>query len=108
VFLPPPLPSRRCTPNCRSVETATSSRFTQTPAKTRTKIQNNDKNKKPTTKRQCQTRSLDGGTNRIQRMIDLETFNRPGSDVFVYILATRAGGLGVNLQTADTCVLYDR
>lgn len=52
--------------------------------------------------------SLDGGTNRIQRMIDLETFNRPGSDVFVYILATRAGGLGVNLQTADTCVLYDR
>lgn len=53
-------------------------------------------------------RRLDGSTNRIQRMIDLEQFNKPGSDVFVYILATRAGGLGVNLQTADTCVLYDR
>eukprot|EP00955_Chlamydomonas_euryale_P003858 40132-Chlamydomonas_euryale.AAC.2 len=34
-------------------------------------------------------------------------FNKPGSDVFIYILCTRAGGLGVNLQTADTCVLYD-
>ena len=53
-------------------------------------------------------RRLDGATNRIQRMIDIEAFNKPGSDVFVYILATRAGGLGVNLQTADTCVLYDR
>ena len=35
-------------------------------------------------------------------------FNKPNSDVFIYILCTRAGGLGVNLQTADTLVLYDR
>ena len=42
-----------------------------------------------------------------QRMIDIQLFNRPGSDVFVYLLNTRAGGLGVNLQTADTCILYD-
>ena len=34
-------------------------------------------------------------------------FNQPGSDVFLYILNTRAGGLGVNLQTADTCIIYD-
>lgn len=27
--------------------------------------------------------------------------------MFIYILNTRAGGLGVNLQTADTCILYD-
>jgi hypothetical protein len=31
----------------------------------------------------------------------LQLFNRPGSDVFIYLLNTRAGGLGVNLQTAD-------
>lgn len=40
-------------------------------------------------------------------MIDMKLFNRPGSDIFVYLLNTRAGGLGVNLQTADTCILYD-
>ena len=40
-------------------------------------------------------------------MIDIEVFNKPNSDVFIYILCTRAGGLGVNLQTADTLVLYD-
>lgn len=40
-------------------------------------------------------------------MIDIEMFNKKDSEVFIYILCTRAGGLGVNLQTADTCVLYD-
>jgi SWI/SNF-related matrix-associated actin-dependent regulator of chromatin subfamily A member 5 len=34
-------------------------------------------------------------------------FNKKDSDIFIYILCTRAGGLGVNLQTADTCILYD-
>ncbi|KAG1680939.1 hypothetical protein FOA52_009898 [Chlamydomonas sp. UWO 241] len=52
-------------------------------------------------------RRLDGSTNRIQRMIDIEMFNKKGSELFIYILCTRAGGLGVNLQTADTCILYD-
>jgi SWI/SNF-related matrix-associated actin-dependent regulator of chromatin subfamily A member 5 len=40
-------------------------------------------------------------------MIDIEQFNRAGSKDFIYILNTRAGGLGVNLQTADTCIIYD-
>mgnify|MGYP001807205665 CR=1 FL=1 len=31
-------------------------------------------------------------------MIDIEQFNKPNSDIFIYILCTRAGGLGVNLQ----------
>ena len=43
-------------------------------------------------------RRLDCSTNRIQRMIDIEVFNKPNSEVFIYILCTRAGGLGVNLQ----------
>ena len=43
----------------------------------------------------------------LQRMIDINRFNKPGSDVFIYILNTKAGGLGVNLQTADTCIIFD-
>ncbi len=35
-------------------------------------------------------------------MIDIGKFNRPGSDTFVFLLSTRAGGLGVNLQTAGS------
>ena len=50
---------------------------------------------------------LDGSTNRVQRSIDIAAFNRPNSPMFAFLLSTRAGGLGVNLQTADTCVLYD-
>ena len=55
----------------------------------------------------CSYRRLDGSTNRIQRMIDIEQFNKPNSNIFIYILCTRAGGLGVNLQSADTLVLFD-
>ena len=50
---------------------------------------------------------LDGSTNRIQRMINIGRFNAPQSTLFIFLLSTRAGGLGVNLQTADTCILYD-
>ncbi|KAK9859870.1 hypothetical protein WJX84_002821 [Apatococcus fuscideae] len=50
---------------------------------------------------------LDGSTNRVMRMIDMHLFNQPDSPYFVYLLCTRAGGLGINLQSADTCILYD-
>ena len=50
---------------------------------------------------------LDGSTNRIQRMINIGRYNAPQSTLFIFLLSTRAGGLGVNLQTADTCILYD-
>ena len=32
----------------------------------------------------------------------MDEFNRPGSDVFIFILSTRAGGIGINLWSADT------
>jgi|GEM_PF-2134840 len=50
---------------------------------------------------------LDGGTNRVQRAIDIQQFNREDSPYFAYLMSTRAGGLGINLATADTVILYD-
>jgi SNF2 family DNA or RNA helicase len=50
---------------------------------------------------------LDGSVSRVQRMINISQFNKPNSDVFVFLSSTRSGGLGLNLQTADTVILYD-
>ena len=41
---------------------------------------------------------LDGGTNRVQRTVDISTFNSPDSPYFLFLMSTRAGGLGVNLS----------
>ena len=50
---------------------------------------------------------LTGATNRVQRQVNLQAFNAPASAVFLFLMTTRAGGLGINLQTADTCILFD-
>ena len=50
---------------------------------------------------------LDGQTNAVVRDEHIDAFNAPGSSKFVFLLSTRAGGLGVNLQTADTVIIYD-
>jgi len=50
---------------------------------------------------------LDGGTKSDDREAMLKAFNLPGSEYFIFLLSTRAGGLGLNLQSADTVIIYD-
>ncbi|KAI8561580.1 hypothetical protein RHMOL_Rhmol04G0351200 [Rhododendron molle] len=50
---------------------------------------------------------IDGNTGGEDRDASIDTFNKPGSEKFVFLLSTRAGGLGINLATADVVVLYD-
>lgn len=50
---------------------------------------------------------LDGSTKTEERGSLLKQFNAPDSPVFMFLLSTRAGGLGLNLQTADTVIIFD-
>jgi SNF2 family DNA or RNA helicase len=37
----------------------------------------------------------------------MDEFNKPDSEIFIYLLTTRAGGVGINLYTADTVIIFD-
>ncbi|KAL1989811.1 hypothetical protein VTN49DRAFT_7008 [Thermomyces lanuginosus] len=50
---------------------------------------------------------IDGSTSHEERIAAIDEYNKPGSDKFVFLLTTRAGGLGINLTTADIVILYD-
>ncbi|KAI0063151.1 hypothetical protein BV25DRAFT_1824711 [Artomyces pyxidatus] len=50
---------------------------------------------------------LDGGTKTEERAGHVQLFNAKDSEIKVFILSTRAGGLGLNLQTADTVIIFD-
>ncbi|KAM4577577.1 putative global transcription activator SNF2L2 isoform 2-T4 [Odontesthes bonariensis] len=50
---------------------------------------------------------LDGSTKSEDRAALLKKFNEEGSQFFIFLLSTRAGGLGLNLQAADTVVIFD-
>mmetsp|Transcript_9353 Transcript_9353/g.14138 ORF Transcript_9353/g.14138 Transcript_9353/m.14138 type:complete len:1141 (-) Transcript_9353:2507-5929(-) len=50
---------------------------------------------------------IDGNTDGEKRDAQMEEFNAPGSSKFCFLLSTRAGGLGINLATADIVILYD-
>jgi chromodomain-helicase-DNA-binding protein 1 len=50
---------------------------------------------------------LDGTVPSEVRRKSIEHFNAPGSPDFCFLLSTRAGGLGINLETADTVIIYD-
>ncbi|XP_067295322.1 probable global transcription activator SNF2L1 [Pseudorasbora parva] len=50
---------------------------------------------------------LDGNTPHEAREQAIDAFNAPNSSKFIFMLSTRAGGLGINLATADVVILYD-
>ncbi|XP_053600884.1 ATP-dependent helicase brm [Plodia interpunctella] len=50
---------------------------------------------------------LDGMTKAEDRGELLKKFNDANSEYFIFLLSTRAGGLGLNLQSADTVIIFD-
>lgn len=50
---------------------------------------------------------LDGSIKGEVRRQALDHFNSENSEDFCFLLSTRAGGLGINLSTADTVIIYD-
>nr|CAD1825673.1 unnamed protein product [Ananas comosus var. bracteatus] len=50
---------------------------------------------------------IDGKIGGAERQIRIDRFNAKNSTRFCFLLSTRAGGLGINLATADTVIIYD-
>lgn len=50
---------------------------------------------------------LDGRTSLEDREKDISEFTSPDSPFEVYLISTRAGGLGLNLMSANNVVIYD-
>jgi SWI/SNF-related matrix-associated actin-dependent regulator of chromatin subfamily A member 5 len=50
---------------------------------------------------------IDGSTAHEDRISAIDEYNKPDSEKFLFLLTTRAGGLGINLTSADIVVLYD-
>ena len=50
---------------------------------------------------------IDGQTAHEDRDRQIQEYNEENSEKFIFMLSTRAGGLGINLYTADIVILYD-
>uniref|UniRef100_A0A670ZIH1 Uncharacterized protein n=1 Tax=Pseudonaja textilis TaxID=8673 RepID=A0A670ZIH1_PSETE len=50
---------------------------------------------------------IDGRVRGNLRQAAIDRFSKPDLDRFVFLLCTRAGGLGINLTAADTCIIFD-
>lgn len=57
--------------------------------------------------RQYSYERLDGRIRGPVRQAAIDRYSRPDSDRFVFLLCTKAGGLGINLTAADTVIIYD-
>ncbi|KAJ6220331.1 hypothetical protein RDWZM_006143 [Blomia tropicalis] len=59
----------------------------------------------------CQKRypyeRIDGRVRGNLRQAAIDRYSKPDSDRFVFLLCTRAGGLGINLTAADTVIIFD-
>ena len=51
---------------------------------------------------------LDGSVSQVERQKSIDRFSNKDCDNFVFLLSTRAGGLGLNLTVANTVVIFDR
>jgi chromodomain-helicase-DNA-binding protein 4 len=52
-------------------------------------------------------RRLDGSISSLEKQRRIDAFNAPDSELFAFLLSTRAGGVGINLATADTVIIMD-
>lgn len=52
-------------------------------------------------------RRLDGSISSLEKQKRIDDFNAPDSPIFAFLLSTRAGGVGINLATADTVIILD-
>ncbi|KAF2020910.1 hypothetical protein BU24DRAFT_10762 [Aaosphaeria arxii CBS 175.79] len=50
---------------------------------------------------------LDGSLGSLEKQKRIDQFNAPDSPLFAFLLSTRAGGVGINLATADTVLILD-
>jgi len=50
---------------------------------------------------------LDGETELEDRERMINEFTAPDSEAFIFLISTRAGGLGINLVSANHVVIYD-
>ncbi|KAI7183353.1 SNF2 family DNA-dependent chromodomain-containing ATPase [Hortaea werneckii] len=50
---------------------------------------------------------LDGSMSALQKQKRIDEYNAPDSSLFAFLLSTRAGGVGINLATADTVIILD-
>eukprot|EP00957_Ditylum_brightwellii_P090329 6879142-Ditylum_brightwellii.AAC.3 len=50
---------------------------------------------------------IDGNTSYELQEQSIDAYNTPNSEKFLFLLSARAGGLGINLQTADVVILYN-
>ncbi|ATZ49089.1 hypothetical protein BCIN_04g02790 [Botrytis cinerea B05.10] len=50
---------------------------------------------------------LDGTVSTLEKQKRIDAFNAPNSELFAFLLSTRAGGVGINLATADTVIIMD-
>ncbi|CAI2380796.1 unnamed protein product [Moneuplotes crassus] len=57
--------------------------------------------------REFQYCRLDGTTDLDDRERQIDEFTKKDSEYFVFLISTRAGGLGLNLMSANVVVLYD-
>ncbi|KAL5071495.1 hypothetical protein RYX36_022382 [Vicia faba] len=57
--------------------------------------------------KQWQYERIDGKVGGAERQVRIDRFNAKDSSRFCFLLSTRAGGVGINLATADTVIIYD-